>query len=169
MASLIAFTGYARVGKDTAAMSLIRRGFCRVALGDIIKGQVDELVRKHLGFSAFTEKDEEKQLIRGLLEQWGEANYDGVMQQLFMSLPRRVVNTRLVRAREGSEWCRRGGVIIHVARPGVGPATRWEEDCLEELYDAGLIGAIVINRGSLEELHEQVDEAAVKLGVDVGG
>lgn len=156
MLNLVAFAGYARSGKDVAAQVLIEKGYKRVAFGDIIKRQVDGLVRQHLGFSAFTENDAQKRQIRGLLEQWGEANYDGVMKEFFDSLPDRAVNTRLVRAREAREWLDRGGVIIRVRRPGILPATDWERERLSELYDAGLISAEVDNDKDPQYLWGQV-------------
>lgn len=165
MANLVAFAGFARTGKDTAAGMLIRRGYKRVAFGDVIKRHVDPLVRKHLGFSAFTENDAEKRQIRPLLEQWGEVNYDGVMREFFEALPELAVNTRLVRKREGVEWIKRGGVIIHVVRPGVDAATDWERERLSELYNNGLIGAKVVNSGNVEELWACVDAAIHSLDI----
>ena len=104
MADLIAFAGYAREGKDAAAQRLITSGWKRCAFGDIIKAQLDPLMKEHLGFSAFTEDDTQKKQIRPILEQWGEVNYDGVMREFFDTLPPRAVNTRLVRLREAKEW-----------------------------------------------------------------
>jgi hypothetical protein len=165
MCNLVAFAGFARSGKDAAATGLIDRGYTRVAFGDVIKKQVEPIVLKHLGFSAFTEDDEQKRTIRPILEQWGEVNYDGVMREFFSKLPEMAVNTRLVRAREGREWVKRGGVIIHVIRPGVGPATKWEKERLEELYANGLIHSKVINSGSIQDLVACVDEAVASAAI----
>jgi len=156
MANLIAFAGYAREGKDAAASKLISLGWNRVAFGDIIKRQIDSLVQQHLGFSAFTENNVEKQQIRPILEQWGEVNYDGVMREFFDSLPTLAVNTRLVRLREAKEWIRRGGIILRIRRPGVDPATEWERTRLQELYDGGVIHDTVLNDGTIEQLHNRV-------------
>jgi hypothetical protein len=157
MANLIAFAGYAREGKDAAAAKLISIGWNRVAFGDIIKSQIDSLVKQHLGFSAFTEIDSEKRQIRPILEQWGEVNYDGVMREFFNTLPRRAVNTRLVRLREAREWIKRGGIILRVRRPNIDPATEWERDRLKELYDGGVIHDTIINDGTIEQLHNRVE------------
>lgn len=155
-AKLVAFAGYARSGKDEAAKALINCGYTRVAFGDIIKSQVAELVQRHLGFSAFTEDNAQKQKIRPILEQWGEVNYDGVMAEFFGHLPERAVNTRLSRAREGVAWRERGGIIIHITRPGVKAATDWERSRLEELYDHGLIDETIENSGSIPDLHNKI-------------
>ena len=156
MADLIAFAGYAREGKDAAAQRLIASGWKRCAFGDIIKRQLDPLINHHLGFSAFTEDDTQKKQIRPILEQWGEVNYDGVMREFFDTLPARAVNTRLVRLREAKEWMRRGGVILRILPPGVEPATDWERDRLQELYDGGAIHDTVINDGTIEQLTNRV-------------
>ncbi len=97
------------------------------------------------------------------MEQWGEANYDGVMEQFFDVLPPRAVNTRLVRLREAKEWMRRGGIILRIRRPGVEPATDWERDRLEELYDSGAIHDTIINEGTVEQLWTRVQHYAERV------
>lgn len=153
----IAFTGYARSGKDTAAVPLIERGWQRLCFGDIIKRQVGPLTAQYLGISSRTEDDLEKTIIRPLLETWGEVNYDGVMQEFFRECEKYecVVNTRLVRVREANEWRRRGGIIVLIERPGVGPATNWERDMLFQLCDARLIDYRIENT-TVEHLHKKV-------------
>jgi hypothetical protein len=163
MADLIAFAGYAREGKDAAAQRLIASGWKRCAFGDIIKRQLDPLIKHHLGFSAFTEDDTQKKQIRPILEQWGEVNYDGVMREFFDTLPARAVNTRLVRLREAKEWMRRGGVILRIRRPGVEPATDWERDRLQELYDGGAIHDTILNEGMVEQLWNRVQHYAERV------
>ena len=163
MADLIAFAGYAREGKDAAAQRLITSGWKRCAFGDIIKVQLDPLMKEHLGFSAFTEIDEQKKQIRPILEQWGEVNYDGVIREFFDTLPPRAVNTRLVRLREAKEWMRRGGIILRRRRPGVEPATDWERDRLQELYDGGAIHDTILNEGTVEQLWNRVHHYAERV------
>jgi hypothetical protein len=163
MADLIAFAGYAREGKDAAAQRLIASGWKRCAFGDIIKRQLDPLINHHLGFSAFTEDDTQKKQIRPILEQWGEVNYDGVMREFFDTLPARAVNTRLVRLREAKEWMRRGGVILRIRRPGVEPATDWERDRLQELYDGGAMHDTILNEGTVEQLWNRVQHYAERV------
>jgi hypothetical protein len=160
MAKLIAFCGYGREGKDTAAARLLVNGWSKVAFGDIIKAQLDPLIQEHLGFSAFTENDIRKDKIRGVLEQWGESNYDGVMNEFFSRLKPMSVNTRLVRAREAREWCSRGGIIVRVRRPNTGPRTNWEQERIDELYSTGLVTHEVVNDSTPEVLWDQVDSIA---------
>ncbi len=156
MTELVAFAGYARSGKDTAAGCLIDRGWTRRNFGDIIKGQVDMLVHEHLGFSAYTELDDDKARIRGLLEQWGEANYEGILIEYLRSLTPRTVNTRLVRLVEACAWVDRGGIIIWIDRPGCRAATGWEDARGEELRASGMVKHSIYNDSSVEALHAHV-------------
>jgi hypothetical protein len=153
---LVAFTGYAGAGKDVAAEPLIAAGYSRRCFGDIIKGQIDPLIQKYLGFSAFTENRVQKAVIRPLLETWGEANYDSIMEEFFDTLPERAVNTRLCRTREAEEWVARGGKIFEVRRPRVGPATDWERNELASLRRAGLIYDTIDNDATVDNLHDLI-------------
>lgn len=154
--NLVAFTGYARCGKDEAGRALIGAGFVRHCFGDIIKRQLDQFVLQHLGFSAFTEGDQQKRQIRTLLESWGDANYDNIMAEYFATLPERAVNTRLVRVREAAEWRARGGFIYEVRRPHVSPATQWESQNLQDLWQAELVDGVIVNSGDVHDLHAKV-------------
>lgn len=156
----IAFVGFGNVGKDEAAKALYLLLFHKCAFGDIIKRQIDPLVQKYFGFSAFTENDGEKARIRPILEQWGEVNYDAITEEFFRNLPERAVNTRLVRVREARQWKDRGGIIVEIQRPGVGPATDWERDRLDELCAAGLIDYTIENDGTPEQLQQKVLDVA---------
>lgn len=160
MNNLIALTGYAGSGKDEAAKALIAQGYKRCCFGDIIKGQVDPLVRQHFGFSAFTEDRSQKPLIRRTLEAWGEDNYDAIFREFFSSLPHKAVNTRLCRAREAVEWLARGGVIVHVKRIGVEAETPWAKAQVEELIAQGLITHTISNDFTVGYLHERILQIA---------
>lgn len=152
----VALFGYGNCGKDTAGQALVRRGYTRSCFGDIIKRQVDGLVRHYFGFSAFTEVDEEKQKIRPLLESWGDVNYWGIFHEYFSDLPELCVNTRLCRVREAEEWKRRGGTILEIFRPGHGPVTPWEAKIGEDLLAAQLIDGIILNDGTIADLEQRI-------------
>ena len=160
MSKLIAFAGYAGAGKDEAAIPLIQLGYTRKCFGDIIKRQLDPLIKTHFGFSAFTSNRTEKALIRRTLESWGEDNYEAIMAEYFKQIPERTVNTRLVRSREAQEWREHGGIVVLIERPGANGATDWERDRLKELYRASLIDRVICNRGGISELHQQISELA---------
>lgn len=158
----IAFAGYAGSGKDTAATRLIQRGFKRVCFGDIIKRQLDSVIQQHFGFSAFTEDREQKALIRGVLEQWGDANYEKIGEEFFRDLPVLAVNTRLVRVREAEKWVEGGGFIFVMHRPGLEPSSKWEEQCLTELTNwcrqlRPQAACGVHNGSTLDDLHHIVE------------
>jgi hypothetical protein len=156
MIQRIAFTGYAGVGKDEAAKPLIQAGFARRCFGDLIKEQIDPIVQRHFGFSAFTEDREQKTRIRRTMESWGEDNYENLFAEFFHNLPERCVNTRLCRPREALEWIARGGIVVEVLRPDRRPATRWEKNILAELHDSGLVNQVVFNTGDVAKLHAEI-------------
>jgi hypothetical protein len=154
----VAFCGVARAGKDEAGKALIANGYAKRCFGDIIKRQLDDLVRGQLGFSAFTEDDKQKQTIRSILEQWGDVNYDSILDEFFTSLPTKSVNTRLVRVREAKEWKARGGQLVEIERPGYSAVSDWEAENLAELRASGLIDHKLINNGTVDELHDAILE-----------
>jgi len=156
MRDLIAFTGLSGVGKDEASKPLLALGYKRHAFGNIIKHQLDELIQKHFGFSAFTEDRTQKAKIRRTLEHWGEDNYDAILDEFMATLPEKAVNTRLVRVKEAAKWVGKGGIIVEVVRPGLEPATQWEVDRMQELTASGLIRCTVINSGTPQDLHAEI-------------
>jgi hypothetical protein len=155
---LIAFAGYAGAGKDSAARPLIRAGYARRCFGDTIKGQVDELVKKHLGFSAFTEDREQKAIIRTTLESWGEANYSAILTEYFANLPTRAVNTRICKRAEAEKWVSLGGVIVEIRRPKVVAETPWAAEQLQVLRERKLIHTVIENWGNESQLHEAIQD-----------
>jgi hypothetical protein len=154
--TLIAFTGFSRAGKDTAARPLIAAGYARHNFGDIIKRQLDPLVREHFGFSAFTERTLEKTAIRRTLEMWGEDNYDRILAEFLTTLPDRAVNTKVMRLREARAWTERGGIIVEIRRPGLTAFGSFERECIAELHSAGLISHTIWNWGTEDDLAKQV-------------
>ncbi len=142
----IGLIGYARTGKDTAGEILIRRfGLVRVALGDIIKRQLDPLVMQHLGFSAFTQEDHQKKQIRNTLVHWGYANYDRILAEFMHDLPGRCVATRVFRLEEAEAWQAKGGLLFEIRRPGVEPAEPMEAHELNRCRAADLITGTIHN------------------------
>lgn len=157
----IALTGFARTGKDEIGKILVEwHGYERRAFGDIIKKQLDPLISEQLGFSAFTEDDKQKQGIRGVLEQWGMANYDAITDELFSGMPERCVNTRLCRAQEARRWIEEGGEIWNVTRPNVRPATEWEFEMWQEIEHEIGFDRCVRNDGTLAKLRSKILEIA---------
>jgi hypothetical protein len=145
----IALHGYARTGKDTVGRILqkIDPRFHRVAMGDLIKRDLDPLVRAKLGFSAFTENDAEKKIIRNVLVHWGYANYASLLDELmaWAAEHTHVINTRIFRVQECERWIAEGGVVWEVVRPGHGPAEPKEQEELTLCRNRGLISSTIFN------------------------
>lgn len=156
---LVALCGYSRAGKDTAAAGLLPLGYVRYNFGDVIKRQLDDCVREHFGFSAFTEDDSQKKTIRRTLEMWGEDNYENILAEYLRNLPPVCVNTKIVRTREAEAWKLRGGIIIEVFRPELEPATDWERDRLKELHRADLVDHLIENDCTPAELQHRLVSA----------
>jgi hypothetical protein len=163
--NLVAFAGYARAGKDEAASVLINaHGYARHNFSDIIKANLDPLITRHFGFSAFTEVNAEKERIRRTLEAWGDDNYDRICDNYFSSMPDKCVNTRIVRPKEAKRWQEAGGVIVRVERPFIPPATEWERLAFEELASSIQFDGVLVNDGTVEELHRATVTTVKHLG-----
>lgn len=163
----IAMAGYSRSGKSKAAKAIAKQNdYALCSFSTIIKEDLDPLIMQFCGFSAFTEIDEQKTQIRGLLEQYGEAAYDSIIRRYFDRVDRfnedgySVVNERIVRIREAKEWVDRGGVIWEIYRPGYDAATAWEREALYDLQESGYISHQIINAGTVEQLHKMVRHTA---------
>jgi hypothetical protein len=159
----IAFVGYARAGKDEAAKALYPLLYRRRNFGDLIKSELDDLVKKHFRFSAFTEVDEEKRRIRATLQAWGDDNYERILKLYFDRLPMRVMNTRLVRIAEAVRWKSEGGVIVEITRPKTPPATEWEFRAFRDLKDNVEFDAVINNDGTIADLHRKTIETLSNL------
>ena len=153
---LIGFTGYGGAGKDEAAGPLIAHGYTRRCFGDLIKVQCNDLIKKHLGFSAFTEDRKQKHVIRPILETWGETNYDNISEEFYRDLPEYCVNTRISRVPEIVKWRERGGIIVAVDRPGLVPQTTWEEQIVSMQLAHEVVSLIIVNDSTVEKLHELI-------------
>lgn len=155
--NLIGLTGFARTGKDVVGDVLVGLGHQRKCFGDVIKTQLNPFTTKHLGISAFTEIDDQKSVIRPLLELWGEVNYNNISREFFHNLPDKAVNTRMMTARQVAQWRAVGGIVVDVRRPGKGPATALEERSAADLEALRLIDLIIENDGTLEDLRRTTE------------
>ena len=66
---IIAFAGYSRVGKDTAASFL--PAFRRVAFADQLKEDLAGFILTHYGIDVWSMSEEEKKLVRPMLVEHG--------------------------------------------------------------------------------------------------
>ncbi len=161
----IALHGYARTGKDTFGLMLMRLlDLKRVALGDIIKRQLDPIVKIHLGFSAFTQDDKQKTQIRPTLVEWGYANYDNILREFMEDVPARAVSTRIFRLEECLAWRQAGGIIVELKRLGIAPAETKEAMELERCRVAGFIDLTIDNNGTIDDLEKEAIQLAFEIG-----
>lgn len=152
MRMLVGFAGYAGSGKDTAAETLISQGYERVAFADPIK----ELAYK-LGWNGV--KDEKG---RKLLQDAGniarQYNPEVWIDKALMEAVAHdhVVITDVRHLNEISAIRSEGGVVVWIARIGVGPANG---HISENEIGPGDCDLIISNNGTLEELAEDVAKA----------
>jgi len=165
---LIGFCGYARSGKDTAALALIERGWRRDAFADALKRDAASALMNSLSMGGGSADDFPwgtmftdpalKEIFRPFLVEYGRAmrhiRSDYWVTRLFRGLdPRESHVVTDVRYMNEVEAIRqRGGKVIMVTRPGVGPCN--EEERLSFLHVKP--DCVIMNGGSLEDLHAAV-------------
>ncbi|NDB29755.1 hypothetical protein EB151_09420 [archaeon] len=143
MKKLIGISGYARSGKDTfyqrsaKILSKNKKKSVRLAFADALKQELDDLLVTHLGISAFTEEDKEKELIRPLLVTYGtelrrKLNPNCWIESIqgdvidYLDIGSYVFITD-VRFENEAQWIHmNGGTLINVSREDIGPANHEE-------------------------------------------
>lgn len=173
---LIALTGYAGAGKDTVGKVLVERhGFRRVSFADRLKLMaldldpilelVDEETHAHARLTevcrVYGGLEQAKQLpaVRGLLQTLGVAARDRIHPDVWVNAAldgigdEDVVITDCRFRNEARAVVARGGRVVYVARPGVGPVNGHvsEHDLAGWPFDAGLD-----NSGTVEDLPARV-------------
>jgi len=143
MKKLIGISGFARSGKDTfferSKLLLEKHGkkAVRVAFADALKSECDELLSKYTNLSAFTEKDEEKEIVRPLLVTYGTQIRRKLNDNCWIEKVQPQVIEYLksdyyvfvtdVRFKNEAQWITmNGGILVNVAREGIKPANHEE-------------------------------------------
>ncbi|NDB30745.1 hypothetical protein EB151_14500 [archaeon] len=143
MNNLIGISGFARSGKDTFYRScsslLSSRGESvkRYSFADALKQELDSVLIKYTGISAFTEKDEEKNIIRPLLVTYGTEVRRKLNPNCWIDKINLGVDFHLqsgdyvfitdVRFLNEAEWIKsKGGKLINIKRDEVGAANKDE-------------------------------------------
>ena len=153
----VAIVGASRVGKDSVVNIMIKElGYQRHSFGDLIKKQLGPIIKEHTGIDSFTENDQEKTLLRPVLEGWSVTNSSGLLREYWATAPNKLVNNRLVKLDEAREVKSHDGSIVWVNRPGRSPATDWERTELGKLTESGLVDAYIENDSTLEDLRRKV-------------
>ena len=143
MKKLIGISGYARSGKDTfyqrsaEILSKNDKKSVRLAFADALKHELDDLLVTHLGISAFTEDDKEKELIRPLLVTYGTELRRKLNPNCWIETIQSDVMDYLddgsyvfitdVRFENEARWIKsQGGLMVYVEREGIKPANHEE-------------------------------------------
>lgn len=175
---IVGLSGYAQSGKDTAAEVLTKRGFTRIAFADILRDMafaIDPYVRtntkadkdiviferlssaiKNYGWDFAKEEFPD---VRRLLQRLGtEAGREILGENIWVdtalnNAPENTVVTdvRFPNEVEGIE--KRGGVVIRITRPGVGPKN---EHASENSLEGWEWEYEIENDGSIQDLHDAV-------------
>lgn len=150
--SLIGLVGYAQSGKDEVAKCLVAdHGFRRVAFADPLKA-----VATSVGWSGNKDKEGRK-----FLQNLGVAVREHVDPDAWLSRALRdidksndpVVVTDCRFLNEIDAIRNRGGIIVRVNRPGIGPAN---DHVSEREWATTLPDGVIDNDGTIEELREKV-------------
>ena len=184
MTTILALWGYAGSGKDEVAKFLVKHhGFERVAVADQIKAMALE-INPVIGVNGFGRVqhlaglvhefgwDAAKQVpeVRQLLQNLGVAARRHLHHDIWVDVAMRQVDnlTRSVitdcRFMNEVEAVRdRGGFVVRVVRPGIGPANGHVSESALKDYQG--FAATIHNDGHLDELGEKVERVMERLGI----
>lgn len=156
---IIAFTGYARVGKDTAGGFT---GYKRMAFADALKMEMAGFLRNMYQINAFKMTPEQKELIR-----WALVGHGKTMRTLYpgywieyverdMPEDKDIVITDL-RYLDEAEWVhKQGGKVVWILRPGYEAANEEEKLSIQAIRHHHMVDIVLDNSGTLEDLKEKV-------------
>ena len=150
---IVGLVGYAGSGKDTAAIGLSHIGWRRHAFASALKN-----VARDIGWNG--EKDRDG---RVLLQHLGCAVRDHVDPDSWVNALERDVASHArhavltdVRFPNEIEWLRsRGGTLVRIDRPGVGPVN---DHVSEHAWTAFEPDAVIVNDGTPEALQARLQE-----------
>lgn len=142
MYKIIGITGVARVGKDTLfkCISSINPNLTlrRAAFADELKKECDSFLMENINISAFTEKDEEKDIIRPFLVTYGTHVRRKLDQNCWIKKLNEKINASEqsecfvitdVRFVNEAKWIKnKGGMLVHLSRNGILPANDDESE-----------------------------------------
>jgi len=176
---LIGCAGFSRVGKDEACRLL---GGHRLAFADALKADLAPVIRDRYGFDPTALTPEQKETLRPLFVAHGAAAravdpdiwirpveerirgfYD--MAAAGQWAPPLVCVTDVRYLNEVNAVLKLGGMVVHITRPGYGPANGEEERSFDLIRlrwargDFGLAMRPVDNSGDLVEFAQKLKEA----------
>jgi len=156
----IALHGLARSGKDEVGRILTHGyGYERIAMGDLIKAELNTTLLKTVNISAFTDDPIDKEVIRPLLVRYGYmhcARFQLIIQKRLQAGGPPLINTRIFRPEECQVWINGGGQVWEVVRPGTGAAEPNEARELERCRALGMITGVIPNSGTIDDLERWI-------------
>lgn len=151
---IIGLSGFSKAGKDEAAKALYPQ-FTRVAFADALKREL----AISLGVS-LEELEQRKEEFRGDMVELGRsrrAEDPDYWIKATQPLPTGDVVVTDVRYLNEARWIKeQGGYIIYVVRPGYKAANEEELNSIAEILQRNMINSVVINDGSVKQLHQKV-------------
>lgn len=169
---VVAFSGYARAGKDTAAEPLIRRGWERVSFADALKAVLYDLNPLVAGDTAVSEWVDHggwewskgNVPVRDLLQRLGVAVREHVDPDAWVNAALRQVKpggryviTDLRFPNEYDAVKRLGGKVYRIERPGYGPVNGHISETALDSHD---FDATIPNDGTIADLHARIEKLA---------
>jgi hypothetical protein len=134
---ILGISGYARSGKDTAALALIEEGWRRIALADALKREVLAMLAVH-GVTPDLNDPATKEQLRPLLVFWGAFRRKQDPDYWIMQMPgKNCLVVPDIRYLNECNWILGlGGNLLYISRPGVEPANDEEIYSFSALHDA---------------------------------
>ena len=169
--ALIGVSGYADSGKDSVAHYLIEQhGYHRVAFSDRLKGFVYALFPEiaeqvsELGWDYAKKQDEVRRALQNVGKALKEHINPDVLIMAALNNPssfdgQRVVVSDVRFSGEADALIARGGIVIRVNRPGVGPVNGDESETALDRYDG--FSFVLNNDSDLAALHLKVEAMLV--------
>lgn len=178
---IIGINGYARAGKDEAAKALVAEGFERIAFADVLRDMA-YAINPYVEYESGDDIEPGRyRRLQDVVDVFGwenaKAHYPDIrrlLQRLGTEAGRDIlgeniwVDTAFARAasddivvtdvrfpNEGDAIKARGGVVVNITRPGVGPVNGHVSDNAMEDYR---FDEYIRNDGAVEDLHAMILE-----------
>lgn len=156
---IIAFTGYARVGKDTAGGFT---GFRRMAFADALKQEMLAFLKNMYQIDVFRCTPEQKELIR-----WALVGHGATMRNLHPGYWIEHLETAMpeneniaitdLRYPDEADWVHaHGGKVVWIIRPGYEAANEEERLSIQAIRHHHMVDEVIDNCGSLDDLRDRV-------------
>ena len=170
---LIGLTGYATAGKDAAAIPLIQAGYQRLSFADNLRRLAYDMnplvAQPHAANPTYLanvvdsqgwDKAKENPSVRRVLQNLGLAARDTFGPDCWVQAlheqrkyDQRYVITDVRFPNEADYIKTRGGILINITRPGVGPINDHPSETALSNYPADYY---ITNDGTLQDLHKRV-------------